>query len=267
MRIFEKISRRLAITLAGVMACSSFAMAPAITVRAEEAAKTEKEIIAELETKANAELKNEADYVDETLKINEVEGFYKVYKIRSDIEGKMKISILAKEEVKDMEAAFWKKGDEKYISLEETVTMEKGKTKENEFDVKEGDYYLLISNNDTNAEAKYQIKAAIKTTGKESKIRNAESPAKKTAKVTIKKVKKVDGYEIRLSTSKDFDKNVKTKSVKAKKIEFKDKKGTIEKNGLKSGKKYYVQVRTYIKKNGVKYYSEWSKSKKIAKVK
>ena len=44
MRIFEKISRRLAITLAGVMACSSFAMAPAITVRAEEAAKTEKEI-------------------------------------------------------------------------------------------------------------------------------------------------------------------------------------------------------------------------------
>ena len=34
MRIFEKISRRLAITLAGVMACTSFAVAPALTAYA-----------------------------------------------------------------------------------------------------------------------------------------------------------------------------------------------------------------------------------------
>lgn len=41
------------------------------------------------------------------------------------------------------------------------------------------------------------------------------------------------------------------------------KKITFKKKGLKGGKKYFVQVRTYKTVNEKRYYSEWSPSKKI----
>jgi len=262
MRIFEKISRRLAITLAGVMACSSFAMAPALIAHAEEQQQgtegqttpTNKDF-----QKDATQLTNDADYTSETDFIPEA---VKVYKIKSDIDGKLRVFVKAKDATK-VSVYAWKEDEESYIFEDKDKDVAAGKTYEGSKDIKEGTYYISIG---VDKDVKLQVKADI-ITDKATKIRNAESPAKKTAKVTIKKAKKVDGYEVRFSTSKDFDKNVKTKSVKAKKIEFKDKKGTIEKSGLKSGKKYYVQVRTYVKENGVKYYSDWSKSKKIAKVK
>jgi hypothetical protein len=270
MRIFEKISRRIAITLASVMACSSFAVAP-ITVLAEKPGPEEiAEIHSEAEQSANTiELKNEEDYGTEyTMDPFDADrkdsDDIKTFKIHSDIEGKLHITIKGKEAMQ-VAIHVWKKGDQATLPKEDK-TIEKDKEYDKVLDVKEGDYFVTIRNTAATG-TKFQIKAAIKTTDKETKIRNAESPAKKTAKVTVKKVKDVKGYEVRFSTSKDFDKNVKTKSVKDKKITFKDKKGSIEKSGLKSGKKYYVQARTYIEKNGVKYYSDWTKSKKIGKVK
>ncbi|WP_026493455.1 hypothetical protein [Butyrivibrio sp. XPD2002] len=262
MRIFEKISRRLAITLAGVMACSSFAVAPAITAYAADA--TDADVYINEEATA-VKLVNDADYTAEA-EVKFGGENTKYYEFHSDIDGKLRVTVKATDTIKDFKVGIWKKGEKNFLSDEDTKDLAKDKTYEKELNVKAGDYRICIANNSGEATAKFQIKAAV-LTDKTTKIRNAESPAKKTAKVTIKKAKKVDGYEVRFSTSKDFDKNVKTKSVKAKKIEFKDKKGTIEKSGLKSGKKYYVQVRTYVKENGVKYYSDWSKSKKIAKVK
>ena len=81
---------------------------------------------------------------------------------------------------------------------------------------------------------------------------------KKAIKVTwMKSAKKVSGYQVRYSTSKSF-KNAKLVSVKyTKKINS----GTVKK--LKSGKKYYVRVRTYVKTPDGKFYSAWSKTKSV----
>lgn len=249
MRIFEKISRRLAITLAGVMACSSFAVAPAITAFAAGSTDT---------TGAIA-LKNGDDFTAEkTLEVGKKD----VYTIHSDVKGKLQWTVLTDSRFEDFTIEMWEKGEEK---------PETSRAFEMVDDAKENaDYYVSIENISEKA-VKYQINANITPSDiKASKInKKIESPAKKTIKVKFKKAKKVDGYEFQVSTSKNFDKNVKTKSYEADddKLKFEKKTGTVEIKKLKSGKKYYVKVRTYIEKNGVKYYSDWSKSQKIKKIK
>ncbi|MBU5428896.1 leucine-rich repeat protein [Kineothrix sp. MSJ-39] len=82
--------------------------------------------------------------------------------------------------------------------------------------------------------------------------------AKKSITVTWKKQKKnVSGYQIQYSTSKKFDKAVKTKTVKG------TKKTSLTISKLKAKKTYYVRIRTYKTVKGTKYYSEWSKTKKV----
>ena len=82
--------------------------------------------------------------------------------------------------------------------------------------------------------------------------------AKKSLKVTWKKVKGVKGYQIQYSTSKKF-KGARKVTIKKAKITSR----TIKK--LKSKKKYYVRIRTYItarnKGKTVRIYSKWSKVK------
>ena len=79
--------------------------------------------------------------------------------------------------------------------------------------------------------------------------------------VKWKKVKGVKGYQIQYSRSKKFKKKArKTVTIKKAKIT----KKTIKK--LKSGKRYYVRVRTYKVVNGKRVYSKWS-AKKSVKVK
>lgn len=75
-------------------------------------------------------------------------------------------------------------------------------------------------------------------------------------KITWSKNKKADGYQIRYSTKASM-KGTKTVKVKS---SNKNKK-TI--SGLKTGKKYYVTVRSYKIVNGKKYYSAWSKKVKV----
>ena len=80
-------------------------------------------------------------------------------------------------------------------------------------------------------------------------------------KQTVKMPKKqINGYQVQYSLKKNFKSGVKTVNVKgAKKVSAKISK-------LKTGKTYYVRVRTFMKVSGKNYYSGWSKVKK-AKVK
>lgn len=76
--------------------------------------------------------------------------------------------------------------------------------------------------------------------------------------VKWKKKSGVDGYQVQYSTNKKFSKKAaKIKSIKnASKTKLKVKK-------LKAGKQYFVRVRTYKTVDGTKYYSKWSKVKKV----
>ncbi len=98
----------------------------------------------------------------------------------------------------------------------------------------------------------------------QSSIAKVKAVRNKKVDVTFKKVNDVAGYQIRYSTDKNFRKNVKTKTFsinKAKSAKGSKKVYTISK--LKKNKKYYFQIRIYVEKNNVKYYSDWSKSKNV----
>ena len=67
----------------------------------------------------------------------------------------------------------------------------------------------------------------------------------------------ITGYQIQYSRDKKFKKATKVKTVKG------YKKTSQKIRRLKSGKTYYVRVRTYMKTGGCTYYSKWSKVKKV----
>ncbi len=69
--------------------------------------------------------------------------------------------------------------------------------------------------------------------------------------------KRISGYEVQASLKKNFKSGVKKKTLKG------YKKKSVRISGLKSGKSYYVRVRTYMKTGGATYSSKWSKVKKI----
>ena len=68
---------------------------------------------------------------------------------------------------------------------------------------------------------------------------------------------KISGYQIQYSTDKKFKKSAKTVKVKG---SSKSKKKVTK---LKSGKTYYVRIRTYAKIDGKTVYSDWSVKAKI----
>jgi uncharacterized protein YukE len=105
-------------------------------------------------------------------------------------------------------------------------------------------------------EAIYGIatKASItpKVTVKKSAVKSLKKGSK-SFKVKWKKVSGASGYQISYKTGK--------KTVK-KTVNGGNKKSLKVKN-LKSGKKYTVKVRTWMKVNGKKYYSKWSAVRKV----
>lgn len=96
---------------------------------------------------------------------------------------------------------------------------------------------------------------SVKVTVKNVTKLKVKSTVKKKIQVTWKKRSGISGYEIQYARSKRF-KNAVIKKVGAKKTSY-----TIKK--LRSKKTYYVRIRTYKKVSGKKYYSGWSKAKKI----
>jgi hypothetical protein len=92
---------------------------------------------------------------------------------------------------------------------------------------------------------------AITVKPKKAAVKSVKSAKKAQVTVKAKKLAKVKGYQVQVSTSKKFTKAT-TKSVKSTKVT-----ATIKK--LKSGKKYYVRVRGY--KAGVN--GAWSAIKTV----
>lgn len=95
--------------------------------------------------------------------------------------------------------------------------------------------------------------AAVKV--KKAKISSAKRTTAKKAKIKIKKMAGVVGYQIKYSTTKKFKKSqTKTKTTK---------KTTYVISKLKAKKVYYVRVRAYKKQFGYKVYGKWSNTKRI----
>ena len=88
-------------------------------------------------------------------------------------------------------------------------------------------------------------------------LKNVKALSGRKISVSWKKNSSIDGYEIQYSTKKTFDSGVKKVSIKKNKI----LKKSITK--LKKKKTYYVRIMTYKKADGKKYYSVWSKAKKV----
>ncbi|MDE8703057.1 BspA family leucine-rich repeat surface protein [Adlercreutzia equolifaciens] len=89
-----------------------------------------------------------------------------------------------------------------------------------------------------------------------SKVKAAKKSCTVSWKPTSTIKKTVTGYQVRLSTDKSM-KKAQTVTVK------KATKSSVKVSSLKSGKTYYIQVRTYKKVGGTNYYSSWSKAKSV----
>lgn len=88
------------------------------------------------------------------------------------------------------------------------------------------------------------------------KLSSVKNISSKSIKVTWKKKSGVTGYQVQYSTSSKM-KSAKTVTVK------KAKTTSVTISKLKKGKKYYVRVRAYTKKNGKTKYTAWSAKKSI----
>lgn len=84
------------------------------------------------------------------------------------------------------------------------------------------------------------------------------SPDKTKIAFIWKPRKNMTGYQIRLSTDKNFKKGVMSQQVNGKTSSIK-----FSARRFKKKKNYYIKIRAYKKVNNVKYYSTWSITKKI----
>lgn len=101
------------------------------------------------------------------------------------------------------------------------------------------------------------VKKTFKISPKGTSITKLTKGKKRLTVKWKKKTAQTTGYQIRCCLKKDFKKGVKKATIK----KAKTTKAVIK--GLKSKKKYYVQVRTYKTVKGTKYYSAWSESKTV----
>ena len=106
------------------------------------------------------------------------------------------------------------------------------------------------------APASAPVRKAAVSKPKGTKIKKLKPGRKKITVVWKKQTKNTTGYQIQYSTKKSF-KKAKTIKVKGSKKTSK----VIKK--LKSGKRYYVRIRTYRTVKGKKYVSSWSKRKSV----
>ena len=111
-----------------------------------------------------------------------------------------------------------------------------------------------------------KVKSYIKTPTL-SKVTVGKKTLKASLKAANATVSYATGFEVQVARDRKFKKSVKSSTVKPKIVNWSivTSYSKIFKK-LKSKKTYYVRVRAYIKNNGKKYYTSWSKVKK-AKVK
>lgn len=117
-------------------------------------------------------------------------------------------------------------------------------------DKRESDYSGLQKNTNTSNTSKSTKKITNKQPTSIKKIK----AKKKKLKVTWKKIKGINGYQLQCSLKKNFKKSKVVNINKASTTST-----TIKK--LKKKKKYFVRIRTYKTVSKKKYYSSWSKPK------
>ncbi|MCM1235129.1 MAG: InlB B-repeat-containing protein [Ruminococcus flavefaciens] len=117
---------------------------------------------------------------------------------------------------------------------------------------------ITISAPETSRYYKAVRKITVNVKLKGTAIKKLSSKKKGKMIIAWKKVKGISGYQIHVARNKKFNSagHGKGKIVSAKKTK-------VSASRLSSGKIYYVRIRTYQKVNGKKYYSAWSKVKKI----
>lgn len=150
-----------------------------------------------------------------------------------------------------------------------TVKDSKGKT------LKNGTDYTVKYSNDCKNVGQYTAtitlkgnysgtkKLTFKITPKGTSISKLTAGTKQLTVVWSKNTTQTSGYQIQYSTSSDM-KNATIKTI------GKNSSNSKKITGLKTGKKYYVRIRTYknVKVDGktVKIYSSWSKVKSSSKI-
>ncbi len=97
------------------------------------------------------------------------------------------------------------------------------------------------------------VKVTVKVSPKKTLLKSVKVPKGKKLTVKWAKDKNASGYQVQASTTKNFKKNIKQKNVKKASYTFKK---------LKTGKKYYVRVRSYKKSGKETLYGRWSKTLK-----
>lgn len=123
-----------------------------------------------------------------------------------------------------------------------------------------GTYYLRIKKG--GGCAKYNFVLSSKKVDN-SPVSKVKAQAGGKAVVSFKRNDDASGYQIRYSTDKKFRKKVKTKNFTRENTISRGKNLEYKLTKLKKRKTYYVQVRSYIEKKGTKYFSDWSKAKKV----
>lgn len=105
---------------------------------------------------------------------------------------------------------------------------------------------------------KDSVKVTVKVSPKKQAVKSVK--VSKGKKLTVKwaKDKMATGYQVQISTAKNFKKNVKSKNVPKASCTF---------TKLKTGRKYYVRLRSYKKSGKEMLYGAWSKAKTSSKVK
>lgn len=129
--------------------------------------------------------------------------------------------------------------------------------------VKDQDYKVVYKKNKNPGKAQVIIEGIGNYTGKQTtsfvirpskpKIKEVINKEKTKALVRYDKVKGADGYEITYAAAKKTGLN-KTKSTK---------KTSVVLKKLKAGQKYQIRVRAYVKVNGKKVYSPYSKKRTV----
>ena len=123
----------------------------------------------------------------------------------------------------------------------------------------EGDYYIICSGDSV---GEYSFKSTFTEAPTGVKLVSAKNVKGGKLKANWKKRKDVDGYEVQISTSSEFDKEVTSKLIKgASKNSFTFK--GLNTDSYYGNNEYYCRVRTYKTTNRIKAFSDWSEEKKV----
>jgi hypothetical protein len=98
--------------------------------------------------------------------------------------------------------------------------------------------------------------ASFKITLKTTSFKTCSSKAAGSISTSWTPDTQADGYHVWFSTNQSFSKPIKETLVGG-------KKGSLEKTGLTSGKKYYVRIRSYKEVNGQEWVSTWSSVREV----